>query len=271
MPDSEHVDNLPPALSLRMRLVVKRCIDIVLSVVLLLVLSPILVLSALAILLRDGRPVLFRQIRIGRDGRPFVMVKFRTMAKDAETMLDDLRQDNDRTGPLFKSNNDPRVTTIGRVLRRSSIDELPQLFNVLTGRMSLVGPRPALPSEVAEFSAELRRRESVPQGLTGLWQVDGRTDPDFSKYAELDLHYVENWTLRLDAWIIVRTPFVILGHLIHRDAVNRAPASVEKPVDASTGPSSSPPIAAPVASMLPVMESRTTGPVRRDSALELAE
>jgi len=240
MSDSERHDNRPAQFSLRLRLAIKRGLDIVLSLVLLVLLSPVFIISALAILVTDGRPILFRQSRVGRNGRKFVMMKFRTMSVDAEQKLDGIKSDNQRTGPLFKVNNDPRVTTIGRVLRRSSIDELPQLFNVLAGSMSLVGPRPALPAEVAEFSDELRRRELVPQGLTGLWQVDGRTDPDFAKYAELDLHYVENWSLRLDLWIIVRTPFVILSHMIHRNAVasssRTASAATQEPIVSSAKP-----------------------------------
>ena len=263
MSDSQRVDNRPAPTSLRLRLAVKRGIDILLSLLLLVLLSPVLVVSMLAILVSDGRPILFRQVRVGRDGRQFVMIKFRTMSTDAEDRLDQIKGENQRTGPLFKVNNDPRVTTVGRVLRRSSIDELPQLFNVLAGSMSLVGPRPALPAEVAEFSDELRRRELVPQGLTGLWQLDGRTDPDFSKYAELDLRYIENWTLRLDLWIIIRTPFVILGHLIHRDAVSRSTAPIAEPAQSVI----SPPAATTVSSEAP----RITDLTRRNSSLELAE
>lgn len=263
MSDSQRVDNRPAPTSLRLRLAVKRGIDILLSLLLLVLLSPVLVVSMLAILVSDGRPILFRQVRVGRDGRQFVMIKFRTMTTDAEDRLDQIKGENQRTGPLFKVNNDPRVTTVGRVLRRSSIDELPQLFNVLAGSMSLVGPRPALPAEVAEFSDELRRRELVPQGLTGLWQLDGRTDPDFSKYAELDLRYIENWTLRLDLWIIIRTPFVILGHLIHRDAVSRSTAPIAEPAQSVI----SPPAATTVSSEAPRIADLT----RRNSSLELAE
>lgn len=264
MSDSQRLDNRPASFSLRLRLAVKRGLDIVLASVLLVVLSPVFVLSALAILVRDGRPILFRQTRVGRDGREFVMIKFRTMSCDAEQKLEDLKADNQRTGPLFKVNNDPRVTTIGRVLRRSSIDELPQLFNVLAGSMSLVGPRPALPAEVAEFSEELRRRETVPQGVTGLWQLDGRTDPNFAKYAELDLHYVENWTLRLDLWIILRTPFVLLAHLIHRDAVTPSVVPAAPSVQTSATPLPSP-------ESTSGEEHGIVGLVRGNTALELAE
>jgi lipopolysaccharide/colanic/teichoic acid biosynthesis glycosyltransferase len=264
MSDSEQLDNRPATFSLALRLAVKRGLDIVLSLLLIVVLSPVLVVSALVILVSNGGPVLFRQTRVGRNGHEFVMIKFRTMTTDAEQKLAEIKAGNQRTGPLFKVNNDPRVTTVGRVLRRSSIDELPQLFNVLAGSMSLVGPRPALPAEVAEFSDELRQREAVPQGLTGLWQLDGRTDPDFARYAELDLHYVKNWTLRLDLWIIIRTPFVILRHVIFRDAV-------AQPAAASAGAESEPVhrAAKPATDQNP--EPPMTNLVRGDSALELAE
>lgn len=264
MSDSERLDNRPPSMSLRLRLAMKRAIDILLSVVLLVLLSPVFILSMVAILVTDGRPILFRQSRVGRNGREFIMIKFRTMSTDAEDKLDEIKAENQRTGPLFKVNNDPRVTTVGRVLRRSSIDELPQLFNVLTGSMSLVGPRPALPAEVVEFSAELRRRELVAQGLTGLWQLEGRTDPDFTRYAELDLRYVENWTLRLDLWIMIRTPFVVLGHLIHRDAVT--PAAV------AARPSTQDPVAPVARRHADLSDGAATGDLLRgNSAFELAE
>ena len=269
MSDSERLDNRPDTFSLRLRLAVKRGIDIVLSLLLIVLLSPVLILSALVILLSNGGPILFRQTRVGHNGREFVMIKFRTMATDAEQKLAEIKAENQRTGPLFKVNNDPRVTTIGRVLRRSSIDELPQLFNVLAGSMSLVGPRPALPAEVAEFSDELRQREVVPQGLTGLWQLDGRTDPDFSKYAELDLRYVEHWTLRLDLWIIIRTPFVIVRHVIHRNAVTHAAASAAETSAATAA--ESPVVQLTKPAPIQTHEPRITDLVRGDSALELAE
>ncbi len=270
MSDSERLNNKAAPFSFRLRLAVKRSIDIALSTLLLLLLSPLLALTALIILVSSGAPILFRQTRVGRNGREFVMIKFRTMSTDAEQQLDEIKAENQRTGPLFKVNNDPRVTTVGRVLRRSSIDELPQLFNVLAGSMSLVGPRPALPAEVAEFSDRLRRRELVPQGLTGLWQLDGRTDPDFTKYEELDLRYVENWTLRLDLWIIIRTPFVILGHLICRDAVD----AVEPTSNATSNTTSTtgvPFIPADALRTAPRIEPQIADLVRRDSSLELAE
>lgn len=206
-------------LGLRARLAVKRLLDIAMSSLILVCLLPVLVLISLAILVRSGRPILFRQTRVGRDGVPFTMVKFRTMTVDADKSLDVLLDSNERTGPLFKASNDPRVTTVGRVLRRTSLDELPQLFNVLAGTMSMVGPRPALPSEVAQFPPELRVRESMPQGLTGLWQIEGRTDAEFATYAQLDIRYVETWSLRRDFMILLRTPFVVVKHALSRSEV----------------------------------------------------
>jgi lipopolysaccharide/colanic/teichoic acid biosynthesis glycosyltransferase len=160
----------------------------------------------------DGWPVLFRQTRVGRDGRPFTMLKFRTMVPDAEARLDDVAHRNERRGPLFKAGDDPRVTRVGRILRHTSLDELPQLWNVLVGTMSLVGPRPALYPEREQFPPQLLARESMPPGMTGLWQLDGRTDPDFGKYTELDLRYVADWSLWLDLRILARTPFVVVRH-----------------------------------------------------------
>ena len=155
-------------------LILKRVIDIIGSLVGLIVLSPVLVLAALAIRIVDGPPVLFRQTRVGLHGRPFTIYKFRTMVDDAEDLLDDVRHLNERHGAAFKAADDPRMTPIGRWLRRTSIDELPQLWNVLTGAMSLVGPRPPLPNEVAEYDVWHRRRLSMKPGITGLWQVEAR-------------------------------------------------------------------------------------------------
>jgi lipopolysaccharide/colanic/teichoic acid biosynthesis glycosyltransferase len=205
-----------------LRLGIKRLLDIVIATILILVLLPVFTVAGVAVLVGTGRPLLFRQIRVGHNGRRFTMLKFRTMRVDAEQELDDLRDQNARTGPLFKASSDPRITSVGRVLRRLSVDELPQLFNVVSGQMSLVGPRPALPSEVEAFPIELRARESMPQGLTGLWQIEGRLDPDFEKYAELDLRYVEQWSVRLDLLILLKTPFVVAKQSLVRSEVIRA-------------------------------------------------
>ena len=189
----------------RTQAIAKRGFDIAVSAVTLVIVSPILVAVALAIKLHDGGPVFFSQRRVGRDGKTFGVLKFRTMAVDAEARLASLTETNERRGPLFKMTNDPRVTRIGHFLRDSSMDEMPQLINVLRGQMSLVGPRPALPSEVEHFSNELRAREQVPPGITGLWQVEARDNPSFEAYRRLDLFYVENWSITLDMMILVGT------------------------------------------------------------------
>ena len=194
----------PPKFN-RMQSVVKRAFDIVVSVLLLVLASPVMAVCALAVKLGDRGPVFFQQVRVGRNGRLFRVMKFRTMSTDAERRVHDLREANERSGPLFKMASDPRVTKVGRLLRDSSLDELPQLFNVLRGEMSLVGPRPALPSEVAQFTPELRSRELVMPGITGLWQVEARDNPSFEAYRRLDLFYVENWSTTLDLMIVLAT------------------------------------------------------------------
>jgi exopolysaccharide biosynthesis polyprenyl glycosylphosphotransferase len=184
---------------------VKRAVDISVALATLLAGLPVMALTALAILVFDGRPILFRQQRVGRHGVPFTMFKFRTMVPDAEVRMIDLLAENERQGPLFKLTRDPRVTRIGRFLRDSSLDELPQLVNVLAGKMSLVGPRPALVSETASFSKELLARNGSRPGMTGLWQVEAGDDPSFVLYQHLDLYYVENWSTALDLAILVAT------------------------------------------------------------------
>ena len=189
----------------------KRGLDIAGSIVGLILAAPLLALSAIAILFDDGGPVLYRQQRIGRHGQKFSILKLRTMGVGADQDRDQLLEQNDRTGPLFKVNGDRRITRVGRLLRELSLDELPQLFNVLKGDMSLVGPRPALPEEVDEFDDELRGRSSVRPGMTGLWQVEARTNASFSAYRRLDLHYVENRTFWLDLRIILATIQMVLA------------------------------------------------------------
>ena len=185
----------------------KRAIDIVTAAVMLPLTAPVLLAAAIAIRLEDGGPVLYRHRVIGRYGVQTDVLKLRTMVPDASKMLDDLTAMNERKGgPLFKASNDPRVTRIGRILRATSIDELPQLWDVLTGRMSLVGPRFALPKEAAQFDEELqKRRTAMRPGMTGLWQTDARDNPSFSAYRRLDLLYVDNWSLGLDLVILVNT------------------------------------------------------------------
>ena len=189
----------------RMQYVVKRVFDVVLAGIALILASPVLIACAIAIKAHDRGPVFFRQQRVGQNGEHFGLIKFRTMSVDAEKQLARLAAENERKGPLFKMIDDPRVTRVGRFLRESSFDELPQLINVLKGQMSLVGPRPALPAEVASFSAALRNRESVLPGITGLWQVEARDNPSFEAYRRLDLFYVENWSITLDLLIIIGT------------------------------------------------------------------
>ena len=181
------------------------------AVVALLVLSPLLLLLALAIRLDSPGPAFFRQTRVGRDDAPFTMWKLRTMTCDAAAVAPDLVALNEASGPLFKIHRDPRITRVGRWLRRTSLDELPQLINVALGHMSLVGPRPALPSEVAAYLPDVRHRLVVRPGITGLWQVSGRSDLSWDDTVRLDQQYVDNWSLLLDARILLRTAGAVLS------------------------------------------------------------
>jgi lipopolysaccharide/colanic/teichoic acid biosynthesis glycosyltransferase len=193
----------------------KRGIDVAGGGLGLIVGAPRRALAAALVKLEDGGPVLHRGVRIGAGGRPFVAYKFRSMRVGVADGTPALEAINERTdGPLFKASNDPRVTRAGHLLRASSIDELPQLWNVLTGTMSLVGPRPALPDEVDQFDEDLRRRHTVRPGLTGLWQVQARHNPSFNAYRRLDLRYVDTWSLSLDFAIMAATvPAVVSGAL----------------------------------------------------------
>ena len=195
----------------------KRAFDVVVASTLLVLFSPVFITVALVIKLGDRGPIFFRQDRVGRGNSTFAMLKFRSMVVDAEARLAALEDGNRRHGPLFKLDVDPRVTRVGRLLRASSLDELPQLINVMKGEMSLVGPRPALPAEVAEFPIELRERHRVRPGITGLWQVEARDNPSFDAYQRLDLFYVENWSLSLDMVILLATA----EHLLLRPVFNR--------------------------------------------------
>jgi exopolysaccharide biosynthesis polyprenyl glycosylphosphotransferase len=191
--------------------VVKRAVDLALGSALLVLSLPVLAACAAAIRLSSPGPVLFRQRRVGLGGREFTMWKLRTMMADAEMPPPDLARSNQASGLLFKLERDPRVTQVGRFLRRSSLDELPQLLNVVAGQMSLVGPRPPLPSEVAHYDNRLGRRLLVKPGMTGLWQVNGRSLLSFEDYVRYDLLYVQNWSLALDLYILARTvPAVLL-------------------------------------------------------------
>ncbi len=187
--------------------VIKRGLDLVAASGAMIVGSPFFLASALAIKVLGGEgPVIFRQVRVGQDGKEIMVYKFRTMEVNAESQLKNLQKHNQRSGPLFKAEGvDPRVTKVGRILRASSLDELPQLINVLQGSMSMVGPRPALPDEVAQFDEELLDRLQVKPGVTGLWQLEARDNPAFHAYRRLDLFYVENWSLLLDLTILLGT------------------------------------------------------------------
>jgi exopolysaccharide biosynthesis polyprenyl glycosylphosphotransferase len=200
----------PQRLSLGQALV-KRALDVCLSGLGLVMVSPVLLLSALAVKLQDGGSVFYQQERVGLKGCTFRLLKLRTMVPDAAQRLGELAALNERQGPLFKVARDPRVTRVGHFLRSSSIDELPQLFNVLKGEMSLVGPRPALPAEFAQFDADLVERALVPPGITGLWQVEARDNPSFRAYRRLDLFYVDNWSLGFDLAIMIGTARMLIG------------------------------------------------------------
>ena len=201
-----HVDH--PQLS-GPRQVVKEVFDRVVAGIALVLLSPLFAALAGAIRLADHGPALFTQTRIGRDGHPFKIYKFRTMVVDAEQRLGELQASNDHDGVLFKMRHDPRITAIGARLRKWSVDELPQLINVFRGEMSLVGPRPALPDEASRYADHVRRRLVVKPGITGMWQVNGRSDLSWDETVRLDLRYVENWSFALDLQILWKTCWVI--------------------------------------------------------------
>jgi exopolysaccharide biosynthesis polyprenyl glycosylphosphotransferase len=194
------------------QLVMKRVLDILVSAIALVLLSPVLVAAALAVVLTSRGPVLFRQQRVGRFGRPFHMLKFRSMVVDAEAQKAALMSKNEQSGPVFKIKNDPRITRVGRFLRKYSIDELPQLINVMRGDMSLVGPRPPIPSEVERYEPWQRRRLSVRPGITCLWQVSGRNSISFEEWMYLDMRYIDHWSLAEDLKLILKTvPVVVTG------------------------------------------------------------
>jgi len=195
----------------RLGQVVKRGFDIVFSLLALVFISPVLLIIATLVKLESEGPILYVSERIGRNGRRFRFLKFRTMVKDADLLRGPLLHLNERRGNLFKISNDPRVTRLGRVLRRYSLDELPQFFSVLTGHMSVIGPRPCLTSEYAHYTKEQRRRVEAVPGITGLWQVEARTNPSVDAYFELDTYYVEHWSLWLDMKILMKTVLVVFA------------------------------------------------------------
>ncbi|HET6614771.1 MAG TPA: sugar transferase [Dehalococcoidia bacterium] len=191
---------------------IKGIVDRVGAALLLAVLAVPIGLVALAIKLTSPGPVFVRQVRVGRYGRTFTFYKFRSMRKDAELMRDGLEDANEHEAPtVFKMRRDPRVTPIGRFIRRASIDELPNLFNVIKGDMSLIGPRPPLPREVAHYEPRHMQRLAAMPGMTGLWQIRGRSEIPFEDMVEIDLEYIERWSLWLDLYIVLKTPFAVLG------------------------------------------------------------
>jgi exopolysaccharide biosynthesis polyprenyl glycosylphosphotransferase len=192
-------------------LVAKRAIDLALSLVLFLITLPIQIASALGILLTSGGPIFFRQIRCGLNGRHFTLLKFRTMRPGAEERLSEISHLNEMTGPVFKATRDPRLTAVGRLLRRLSIDELPQLWNVIVGDMSLVGPRPYLEREIPEMEQQEAIILRVKPGITGIWQVTGRNVSTFQERVQLDVEYVRNWSPWLDIYVLARTVPVVVG------------------------------------------------------------
>jgi exopolysaccharide biosynthesis polyprenyl glycosylphosphotransferase len=192
-------------------LAAKRMFDIAVSFLVLLLLSPVLAALAVAIKLDSPGPVFFRQRRVGLQGRTFNIFKFRSMYLDAETRLESLRAHNEMSGPVFKMKNDPRITRVGRFIRRTSLDEFPQFWNVLRGEMSVVGPRPPLPSEVRQYKRWQRRRLSVKPGITCIWQISGRNNIDFDRWMELDLEYIDQWSLWNDIQICIKTIPAVLG------------------------------------------------------------
>jgi exopolysaccharide biosynthesis polyprenyl glycosylphosphotransferase len=195
------------------RIVLKRALDLIFSSSLLCALAPLILAIALAVKITSKGPVFFVQERYGHNRRRFLIYKFRSMVADAEALMTKVEDLNEAQGPIFKIRRDPRITKVGRILRKSSLDELPQLFNVLKGDMSLVGPRPMSVRDVHRFSeSSLMRRFSVVPGITGLWQVSGRCNTDFDTWIRLDLQYIDHWSLGLDLRILLRTvPTVLTG------------------------------------------------------------
>ena len=192
------------------QLLLKRTADIFLSLLLMLILSPIIIITALAIKIESRGPILFKQIRSGVNGRKFKLYKFRSMIVGAEMKKKHIEKMNEMDGPVFKIKHDPRITKVGRLIRKFSIDELPQLLNVLKGDMSIVGPRPPLPVEVQMYELWQRRRLSLKPGLTCIWQVSGRNNINFDRWMEMDLEYIDNWSLWMDFKILFRTFFVVM-------------------------------------------------------------
>lgn len=196
----------------RWKLALKRSLDILITAPVIVLLSPVFILLSLAIVTTSRGPVFYSQNRVGKDGKLFRFYKFRSMRKSADYEKPELVALNEAAGPIFKIRNDPRITRVGRMIRRLSLDELPQLFHVVSGKMTLVGPRPHLPEEVAAYTDRERRRLTVKPGITCIWQVSGRADIDFDQWIEMDLRYIDEWSLGLDMGLLARTiPAVLTG------------------------------------------------------------
>ena len=213
----DHFQRVPlitfnPARKMNAQLFIKYTFDRIAAAIMLILLSPLMLLTALIIKItsRPGEPVLYKQTRSGLNGKPFTLYKFRSMRTGAEKQLEKLRAKSEVDGPVFKMKKDPRVTPFGRFIRKFSIDELPQIYNILRGEMSFVGPRPPVPEEVKKYNRWQRRRLSMKPGLTCLWQVMGRNKLDFETWMKLDLKYIDNWSLWLDLKILFRTIFVVI-------------------------------------------------------------
>jgi len=189
----------------------KRAIDMICSLIGLMVLMPILLVVAIIIKIESKGPIIFAQYRVGKYGKVFKMYKFRSMVSNAEELKEKLANENERTGPMFKMKNDPRITHIGKFIRKTSIDELPQLVNILKGEMSIVGPRPSLLNEVKQFEDWMLKRLNVKPGLTCYWQVAGRNDIEFEEWMKLDIKYVNERNILIDSILILKTFFVLFG------------------------------------------------------------
>lgn len=190
---------------------IKGAVDFFMATVILILVSPVMLTIGLLIKLEDGGPVFFKQVRVGKHGRLFKCLKFRTMVTNAEDLKEKLMELNEQDGPVFKIKNDPRITKVGKFLRKTSLDELPQFINVLVGDMSIVGPRPPVPSEVKQYKRSLNRRLSVNPGITCTWQVSGRNNIPFDRWMEMDMEYIDNWSLGLDFIIILKTFKVVFS------------------------------------------------------------
>lgn len=189
---------------------VKRVFDFLAATCGIIILSPLMLIIAILIKSEDHGPIFYKQVRVGKNGKTFKMYKFRSMFVNADKMLDKLKEQNDVDGPMFKMKDDPRVTKIGHFIRKHSLDELPQFFNVLKGDMSLVGPRPSLPSEVVEYSEYDKQRLLVIPGCTGLWQATERNEVGFSKMVQLDIQYIQRASFTFDLWIIWKTVEIVI-------------------------------------------------------------